>query len=180
MKNTIKYLLLTIVFGCNTPNTNDKKIASLSFDFVNFNEKEFKQMLNDKTTASFADTLLNQVRKEDCLKIIKVTNSSDSSIWVYYFNWRIPKLSPEKISNYTIDNTNHAQIQGDMIVELFGATMIEIKPKSNKSFLTCPYLENGYDYYEMDFSYSKQKNVDTFDKYVLKCRVQGDSFIKIE
>ena len=180
MKNTIKYLLLIVIFGCNTRNINDKKTASISFDFVDFDEKKFKQLLNDTTTAAFADTLLNQVREEKCLKIIKITNASDSSIWVFYFNWHLPQLFPERIINYTIDSANHAQVQGDALGELFGAKIIEIKPKSNKSFLTCPSLQREYDYYEMNFSYSKKKNVDTYDKYVLKCRIKGDSLIKIE
>ena len=180
MENIIKYLLFFFILSCNTPSTRDKKTRPISFDFVNFNEKTFKTILNDSITDSFADTLLNQVRKENCLKIIKITNSSDSSIWIYYFNRSIPTLSPEKIKNFTVDSSNNAQIQGDVIVELFGATTFEIKPKSNKSFLTCPRVREGYAYYELDFSYSKQKNADSFDKYVLKCYLQGDSLVKIE
>ena len=177
MKNTFFYLVVFLFVGCHTTDNQHRK-SLISFDFITFDDVEFKKLLNDSITDSFADTLFNQVKRENCIKIIKVTNSSDSSIWVYYFDRNIPKLSPEKIKNYTLDSNNHAQIQGDVIIELFGATLLEIKPKSNKSFLTCPRVREGYSYYELDFPYSKQKNVDSFDKYVLKCQLQGDSLVK--
>jgi hypothetical protein len=180
MKNIFICLISILITGCNIPNANDKKMTQISFDFVHFDDKNFVELLSDSITHSFADSLLNQVKKENCTKIIKVTNSSDSSIWLFYFNRNIPKLSPEKISNFSIDSNNHVQIQGDQIVELFGTEVIEIKPKSNKSFLTCPYLPSGYSCYEMDFPYIKQKNSNVFEKYVLKCRFQGDSLLKID
>jgi hypothetical protein len=179
MKNTC-YCIIILLVSCNCTDQSKKKAPPISFDFVHFDDKNFTRLLYDSITPSFADSLLNQVKKENCTKIIQVTNSSDSSIWLFYFNRNIPKLAPEKISNFSIDSNNHAQIQGDQIVELFGTEVIEIKPKSNKSFLTCPYLPSGCSYYEMNFPYTKQKNSNAFEKYVLKCRFQGDSLLKID
>jgi hypothetical protein len=180
MKISVQILWLMFIVGCQSTDKTDVKKTLISFDLAPFDANKFRELLADSISVSFADTLINQIQKEHCLQFITVKNSSDSSIWVFYFNRNIPKLSPEKITNYSLDSANNSQIKGDQIIELFGAELMEIKPNQTKVFLSCPYLPNGYSYYEMAFSYAKQKNARTFETYILKCRFQRDLLVKIE
>jgi hypothetical protein len=182
MPNKIICLLVAIVVGCQpTIKQNDKKVGTVSFDFMAFNNANFRMVFADTVPVITRDSLFGVIQNLDSRRILMVKNTSDSSIWVYYLNWGVPQLSPEKVNYFTIDSFNNRYSHGGLIVDSFGAIKAEIKSQTFRCFMTYPQgVSNQYPYYEINYSYAKKENSDSLETYVLKCKYTNDSLFKVE